>query len=325
MAIVIRGFGKALPVKKVSNNELDPALETSDEWIRSHTGIGNRYICSEGEDSVTLGIEACKNALAFSNELAKKAGRQEILPKDIDLIAVASITTRFKGFPSNSCLIQSALEVTNAAAYDVEAACSGFIYALDMVSSQMIRHNWKYALVCGTEALSTIVDWTDRATCVLFGDGAGAVLLEDVPEIDEQTRGLSTAILGADGNGWECLQASHNDFLKMDGRVVYNFAVGKMAELIKSVMEKENLSIDDVDYFVCHQANERILLAAAKRLGYPIEKFVFNIEPYGNTSSATIPITLADMQADGRLVEGKKIIIAGFGAGLTWGASLIRY
>jgi 3-oxoacyl-[acyl-carrier-protein] synthase-3 len=189
----------------------------------------------------------------------------------------------------------------------------------------MAKHNWKYALIIGTEVMSSIVDWEDRATCVLFGDGAGTILLENNAEIDKAERGLSSFILGAQGSGSQYLYNKFGEALQMDGRAVYNFAVGIMTQLIKDLMEKENLTEDMVDYFVCHQANERILSAAAKRLGFKMDKFIISLDEYGNTSSASIPLTLVDMDEKGMLKEGMTIVSAAFGAGLTYAGAVFRW
>ncbi len=313
MSILFRAAGKALPVRKCTNEDLSKTIDTTDEWIRSHTGIGARYIASEKETASFLGAKACKQAL-------EKAG---VAASEVDVIICSTATTDYNGFPSNACLMQESLQAEQAACFDLSAACSGFIYGLDCAEGLMIRHNWKYALVCGTEILSRITDWTDRSTCILFGDAAGAVLLENKP--DEDTRGLSSFILGAQGTGSKFLYNKHGGKLTMNGHAVYDFAVAIMTKIIKDLMEKENLTENDVDFFICHQANERILRASAKRLGFKIDKFVFNIEEYGNTSSASIPITLADMEERGQLKKGMTLVSAAFGAGLTYSGCVFRW
>lgn len=318
MPIRIAGIGKGLPKKVVKNDELPKELETSDEWIRSHTGIGQRYICEEGENGTSLGVAATKNA--FADCAAKGV---TVLPENIDLIVCATAAADHWGFPSNACLIQKELGAKNAAAFDLTAACSGFIYGLQTASALLNQMNWSTALVVGTEQLSKIADWNDRSSCVLFGDGAGAAILQRSAEGEEA---FGSFVLGADGNGGEYLYIDPKEYLlKMDGRAVYNFAVGKMAEIIKTLMEKDSLSIDDVDMIVCHQANERIIQAAAKRLGYPMEKFAVTIEQYANTSSASIPIALCDLQEKGKIKKGDKLLLAGFGAGLTWGGCTLTW
>ncbi len=315
MSVIIRAAAKALPKNHVINDDLAKKIDTSDEWIRSHTGIGARYIAEEGETSASLGARASEEAL-------KKAGLEA---NQVDLIVCATATPDYHGFPANACLIQESLAAENAACFDLSAACSGFLYALDTAEALMAKHNWKYALIIGTEVLSSIVDWEDRATCVLFGDGAGTILLENNAEIDKAERGLSSFILGAQGSGSQYLYNKFGEALQMDGRAVYNFAVGIMTQLIKDLMEKENLTEDMVDYFVCHQANERILSAAAKRLGFKMDKFIISLDEYGNTSSASIPLTLVDMDEKGMLKEGMTIVSAAFGAGLTYAGAVFRW
>lgn len=315
MSVIIRAAAKALPKNHVINDDLAKKIDTSDEWIRSHTGIGARYIAEEGETSASLGARSSEEAL-------KKAGLEA---NQVDLIVCATATPDYHGFPANACLIQESLGAENAACFDLSAACSGFLYALDTAEALMTKHNWKYALIIGTEVLSSIVDWEDRATCVLFGDGAGTILLENNAEIDKAERGLSSFILGAQGSGSQYLYNKFGEALQMDGRAVYNFAVGIMTQLIKDLMEKENLTEDMVDYFVCHQANERILSAAAKRLGFKMDKFIISLDEYGNTSSASIPLTLVDMDEKGMLKEGMTIVSAAFGAGLTYAGAVFRW
>lgn len=311
MAIIIKTTGKAIPKRIMHNSDFPASLDTSDEWIRSHTGIGSRYIASQEDTSASLGAEACKQVLANEN----------LNPQDIDLIICATATSEYQGFPSNACLIQKELGAKNAACFDLSAACSGFLYAIDTAAALMERHGRRYALVCGTEVLSKIIDWQDRSTCVLFGDGAGAALLENT--FDNSKRGIGSVILGSDGTGYEALYMA--DHLKMNGRTVYNFAVGVITETVKSLLQKENINMEDVDLVVCHQANKRILEAAAKRLNTDMSKFACNMENYGNTSAASIPITLDDLRLQGKLTQGTTIITAGFGAGLTWGGAVIRF
>lgn len=312
--IVIRSIGKSLPKKRVSNNDLPKELNTSDEWIRSHTGIGSRYICGENETVVTMGVEACKIALENTG----------VNPEEIKLLICSTTTPEYVGFPSTACVLQDELGLTNATCFDLTAACSGFLYALNAAEGLMKANDWKYALVCGSEVLSKICDWTDRSTCVLFGDGAGTFLLEKVE--GEEKEGLGTYVSGSDGSGAKALFLDPSDgFMKMDGHAVYNFAVGVMAKTIKEVMEKENLSEADVDYFVCHQANERIISAAAKRLGFNFDKFICSLVEYGNTSSSSIPIALYDMEKEGKIKKGTVIVSAAFGAGLTWAGTVFRF
>lgn len=324
MAIVVRSFGKSVPERRVYNNDLPAELDTNDEWIRSHTGIGSRYIAGENESCLSLGVAASQNAI-------EAAG---IKPEEIQLLICSTTTPTYQGFPSTACVMQPILGTVNATCFDITAACTGFLYALNNAAGMMELNNWKYALLCGSEHLSSLCDWKDRSTCILFGDGAGAVVLERIEDAElnnvktsEKLAGkVGSFVSGSDGSGALALYMSNEDgFMKMDGRAVYNFAVGAMADAIKLVMEKENLTEADVDYFVCHQANERIILAAAKRLGFDSSKFVCSMGEYGNTSSASIPITLFDMNNEGKIKNGTTIVSAAFGAGLTWAGTVIRF
>jgi 3-oxoacyl-[acyl-carrier-protein] synthase 3 len=317
MAIVIQGLGKALPLKEMKNTDFPAELGTSDEWIRSHTGIGSRRIAGSDETSASLAYQACMDALKNST-VAKS-----VTADKIDLIICGTATPDFPGSPSNACLIQNRLQAVHAVCFDLTAGCSGFIYALDTAAAMMERHHWRFALVCGAEVLSRIMDWTDRSTCVLFGDGAGAALLENT--FEPSGLGLGATILGADGTGSDKLYIAPDRRVHMNGRAVYEFAVGHITETVKNLLAKEHLQADDLDLIVCHQANERILEAAAKRLKIDFNKFVRNIEAYGNTSAASIPITLTELIEQGKLHEGMTILITGFGAGLTWGGAIIRF
>ena len=317
MAIVIRGLGKALPLKEMKNTDFPPELGTSDEWIRSHTGIGSRRIAGSEDTSASLAYQACRDALKNSKISEPVAADQ------IDLIICGTATPDFPGSPSNACLIQNKLQAVHSVCFDLTAGCSGFIYALDTAASMMERHHWRFALVCGPEVLSRIMDWTDRSTCVLFGDGAGAALLENT--FEPSGLGLGATILGADGTGADKLYIAPDRRVHMNGRAVYEFAVSHITETVKTLLAKEHLKADDLDLIVCHQANERILEAAAKRLKIDFGKFVCNLENYGNTSAASIPITLNELTEQGKLHEGMTILITGFGAGLTWGGAIIRF
>lgn len=313
MQVIIRSIGKALPKNRVSNDDLPKELETSDEWIRSHTGIGARYLVSENETVVSLGVEACSQVLRESG----------VKVEDIDLLICSTTTSAYAGFPSTACLMQAKLGAVNATCFDIAAACSGFLYGLNNAVAMMNFNNWKYAIVCGSEVLSKICDWSDRSSCVLFGDGAGAFLLE---RTDTENAGIGSFVSGSDGTGEKALYLDPADgFMKMDGHAVYDFAVGVMTKSIQEVLAKENLTEDDVDYFVCHQANQRILQAAAKRLKFNMDKFVCAMVEYGNTSSASIPIALADMKNEGKIKKGTVIVSAAFGAGLTWAGTVFRF
>ena len=317
MAIIIRGIGKSLPLKEMKNTDFPAELGTSDEWIQTHTGISARRIAGEEDTSATLACQACREAL--------KNGKtaEPVTADNIDLIICGTATPEFPGSPSNACLIQNNLQAVRAVCFDITAGCSGFIYALDTAAAMLERHHWRFALVCGAEVLSRIMDWNDRSTCVLFGDGAGAALLEN--SFEPSGLGIGSVILGADGTGADKLYIAPDRRVHMNGRAVYDFAVRHITDTIKTLLAKEHLQIDDLDLIVCHQANKRILEAAAKRLKSDFGKFVCNIAHYGNTSAASIPITLAELAEQGKLHDGMTILITGFGAGLTWGGAIVRF
>ena len=309
----IIGWGHYLPKKVVTNDDLAKIVDTNDEWISTRTGIKTRHLVEE-ELTSDLAYGAAKMAI-------EKAG---ISVDEIDSIVVATVTPD-NTTPSLAAKVANKLNAkSGTVTYDISAACSGFVYGLTQADNMIRLGQIKTALVIGSESLSKIVDWTDRSTCVLFGDGAGAVLLENTA-CDVKEKGLGSVILGSDGTGGGALYINQFRHIEMNGRTVYNFAVRTITETITALMEKESLQIDDVDLIVCHQANSRILEAAASRLNLNPEKVVNNIEQYGNTSAASIPITLADLSAQGRLRDGMVIIMAGFGAGLTWGGCVIRW
>jgi len=358
MAIEIIGTGRAVPDRKVTNDELAKRIDTSDEWIRSHTGIGSRYIADETTAASDLGAAAALEALKWAIERGAVTEKTlEELALTIDLIITGSTTQDYYGCPSTACIIQNSLGAKNAAAMDITAGCSGFNYGLETTAALLNADpRRKRALVIGTELLSRITNWEDRSTCILFGDGAGAVLLEKTaapPLFGAATasgahsasgapggRGLLRTILGADGSGWENLVVrrggSRSPWKKgetidsggtvsMNGQAVYFFAVGIITETVEKIMAEEGLSIDDLKFIVPHQANARIVQAAAKRLKIPEEKFYLNVEEYANTSSASIPIALDELNRSGALKKGDLIITVGFGAGLTYGGNLIRW
>ena len=317
MAIIIQGMGKALPLKEMKNTDFPAELDTSDEWIKTHTGISVRRIAGEADTSATLAYQACKEALKNSKTA------EPVSAEAIDLIICGTATPDFPGSPSNACLIQNNLHAEHAVCFDITAGCSGFIYALDTAAAMLERHHWRFALVCGAEVLSRVMDWSDRSTCVLFGDGAGAALLENT--FEPSALGIGAVVLGADGTGADKLYIAPDRRVHMNGRAVYDFAVRHITDTIKTLLAKEHLQIDDLDLIVCHQANKRILEAAAKRLKSDFGKFVCNMERYGNTSAASIPITLTELSEQGKIHDGMTILITGFGAGLTWGGAIIRF
>jgi 3-oxoacyl-[acyl-carrier-protein] synthase-3 len=286
-----------------------------------------------------LAVEAAFKALTMAAEAEEiPENSPEARLPTIDLIVLGTTSPDYYGCPSTSCVVQHRLGTKNAAVFDINAACSGFIYGLEAAAGMLLAGNRKRALVIGTEVLSRIVNWDDRSTCVLFGDGAGAVLIEKTPA--EGKRGLLRSLLGADGSGWEHLvirrgggrspikkgeTMEHNPHVEMNGQAVYNFAVKAVTETTEALLRQEGISMDDVSLIVPHQANARIVQAAAKRLGVPEEKFFLNIEEYANTSAASIPIALDELNRKGKLNRGDLIMTVGFGAGLTYGGNLIRW
>jgi len=343
MAVEIIGTGRSIPVLKITNDELAKTLDTSDEWIRSHTGIGSRHIADEKTAASDLGAAAGLEALNLAMErgVVKEKNTAE-LALTLDLIVVGTTTQDYNGCPATACLIQHILKAKNAAAMDITVACSSFIYCLETAAALLNADpKRRRALVIGTEVLSRIANWEDRSTCILFGDGAGAVLMEKTCVQDETgSRGLLRTVLGADGSGWENLVIRRGGSrepwkkgetidsggkLTMNGQAVYNFAVGIMTETISKLMDEERIGIDDLKRIVPHQANARIVQAAGKRLKIPEEKFYLNLEEYANTSSASIPIALDELNRSGVLEKGDLVMTVGFGSGLTYGGNLIRW
>ncbi len=321
--IKIIGTGSYVPKGITTNDELSRWVETSDEWISSRTGIKERRL-SIGENTSELASKAAIKALENAN----------MKPEDIELIIVATITGD-SFTPSTACMVQENIGAFNAVAFDISAACSGFIFGLNM-SCQFIKGGqMKNALVIGSEVLSKIVDWEDRNTCVLFGDGAGAAILKASKE-----QGILYNYIGSDGiNGKESLNCTamqvsnpytkiekkEESFITMDGKEVFRFAVKIIPKSINKILEDTNISLDDIKYIIPHQANLRIVEVAAKKLKVDIERFYVNLDKYGNTSSASIPIALDEMNRKGLLKKGDKIILVGFGGGLTWGSTLIQW
>ncbi len=328
MRAVIQAVDFAVPERRITNDELATTLDTSDEWIRSHTGIGSRHIAEPSLVTSDLAFEACQKVL-------KRAG---VAAAEIDLVLVATISGDFLGFPSVSCIVQDRLGAVSAAAMDIGAGCTGFIYGLETARSFILAGSAKKVLVVGVEMLSRIIDWKDRNTCVLFGDGAGAALV--TAENGDGNRGILSSVLRSDGSGAQLLDRPAGgsrlpitdeafdpaaSFLHMDGRQVYNFAVKVVSEGIVDLMERNKVCLNDVAWIVPHQANVRIIEAASKRSKIPLSKFFVNIEEYANTSAASIPIALSEMQAKGLVKQGDLLVTFGFGAGLTYGGNLIRW
>ena len=316
--VSITGLGSRVPDRIVTNEELAKHVDTSDEWILERTGIRERRMADPSEALSDLALPACREALA-------QAG---VEGKDVDLVIVATVTPDMM-FPSTGAVLADQLDARSAAAYDLSAGCTGFVYALaqgyGMVASGLAAR----ALVVGGDVLSRILDWDDRSTLVLFGDGAGAVVLEATPE-----PGFIGFELGADGAGGENLWLpgsgsrlfdESQKYVKMNGREVFKFATRILVQSAEDLLEKCEVSIDDVDLYIPHQANMRIIDHATRKLGVPSDRVVINVDRYGNTSSGSIPLALADAAADGRLQPGRLVLMTGMGAGLTWGSTLIRW
>jgi 3-oxoacyl-[acyl-carrier-protein] synthase-3 len=333
MQAVIRSIDSAVPSRRMSNVEFTAFLDTTDEWIFSHTGIRNRHIADPDQAPSDLAFEACQKVLS----------KAAVPPGEVDLVIVATATGDYLGFPSVACIVQDRLGAKRAGAMDLAAGCTGFIYGLETARNFVLGGGARNVLVVGAEVLSRIVDWQDRNTCVLFGDGAGAALVsasEDARDDSGRPRGLIASVLRADGSGAHLLKRPRGGTrapfdpetfdrtaacLAMDGRQVYNFAVKAIAEGIPEMLAANGFGIDDVAWIVPHQANVRIIEAAAKRAKIPLEKCYLNIEEYANTSAASIPIALTEMDAKGLLRKGDLIATFGFGAGLTWGGNLLRW
>ena len=305
----IVGIGKYIPEKALSNSEIEQILDTSDEWIRSRTGIGNRYI-AENEETSDLAYKAAQQAI-------QNAG---ITAEEVGLIIVATVT-QDQNFPSVACQIQERLGISGCGAMDISAACSGFIYGTAIAKQFIESNSYEYILVVGVEKLSKITDWKDRNTAVLFGDGASAAVIGKVSE----GRGILAYELGADGTGGKHLYLNPENHISMNGREVFKFAVRQMGESAVNVLEKAGLTKGDVDYLVPHQANIRIMEAARERLGLPEEKMSKTIQKYGNTSAASIGISIVDDLAEGKIKDDDIVVLVGFGGGLTWGALALKW
>ena len=313
----IVGTGSYLPPRIVTNQELATRIDTTDEWIVSRTGIRQRHIADERQTSSDLALEAARAALAAAGTTAG----------DLDLIIVATSTPDYV-FPSTACLLQAKLGVRGCAAFDVQAVCSGFVYALAVADSFVRSGQSRNALVIGAEVFSRILDWNDRTTCVLFGDGAGAVVLraDDRP-------GVHASVLHADGSQAGILAVPGNvcggkivgsPFLTMDGPAVFKFAVRVLDEVARETVARCGMQLGDIDWLIPHQANVRILDATAKRLGLPAAKVVVTVDRHGNTSAASVPLALDLALRDGRIKRGHKVMLQGVGGGFTWGASLVE-
>ena len=314
----IIGTGSYLPEKVVTNDDLANALATSDEWIRSRTGIRSRHVAAEGQLASDLALPAAQRALQAAGVTAA----------DIDLIIVATTTPDII-FPSTACILQSKLGVAGCPAFDVQAVCSGFVYALTIADLFIKSGQAKHVMVVGTEVYSQILDWTDRGTCVLFGDGAGAVIVAA-----SENPGILAAKLHADGRHKDmlCVPGSvsggkvwGSPFVRMDGGSVFKFAVRVFEEGANEVLQAAGLKISDLDWFIPHQANIRIMEATAKKLGLPKEKLIATVHHHGNTSAASIPLALDEAVTDGRIHPGQMLLLEAVGGGFTWGAVLMRW
>ena len=331
LTVKISGTGSYLPTRVVTNEEIAARIGSTPEWIYSHTGIASRHVADANESAATMGTEAARRAL-------ESAGTK---PADISMIALATTTPDYGNYPSTACLVQKALGCAPAAAFDLSAACSGFVYGLEMVKNYLLCHPGRKALVIGTEVLSRHVDWSDRSNAMLFGDGAAAVVLETT---DGPAHHLSASLLGANGNGSDLIvreggahrplsvdflreTATKMDvpYLRMDGHAVYAFAVRKLTEVVQALCEQIPIPLGSLDLVIPHQANYRILEAVARRMSFPLEKFYINLRHVGNTSSASIPLCLDKAVREGTIKPGMRLVFVGFGSGLTWAGMLAEW
>lgn len=329
MTIAITGTGSALPEKIVTNFDLEKLVETSDEWIQKRTGIAERRI-SDGETVSTLAADACRKALEMAGKSAE----------DVDLILVATCSPELL-LPCCACQVQELIGASGAAAFDLNAACSGFLFALNTAYAYLHSGICQNVLVVGSEVLSKLVDWKDRGTCILFGDGAGAAFVEasaeDIVRSNGRRAGLECMVQGSDGakgmvlscaeravnNAFTAVRQTDSPYIHMDGQEVYKFATKQVPACIQEALDKADLAADDVDWFLLHQANVRIIESVAKRLKVDIARFPMNIHRIGNMSSATIPVLLDEQNRSGSIREGDRLVLSGFGAGLTYGASIL--
>ncbi len=337
MKAVIRSLGSYAPIRVMPNDELAHQVDTSDEWIYSHTGIRNRHIAASDQAASDLAIEASLNAI----EATKHDGGPALEANDIDLILLATATPDYIGFPSTACIVQAAIGANKAAAMDISAACTGFIYAIEVARSFIIAKSARTVLVIGSEVFSKIVNWKDRSTCVLFGDGAGAALVcaaEDNSSLAWEQGHLGIGYLASDGTGAEHLirpaggskqalipgvTSEEDQFVKMNGRQVYLFAITAIIDSVNKLLESNKLTFEEIDLVVPHQANRRIIEASCKRAGWDESKFFMNMEEYANTSAASIPLAMDELYRAGKIKRGQKIITLGFGGGLTFGGNFL--
>jgi 3-oxoacyl-[acyl-carrier-protein] synthase-3 len=319
---VVRGCGSYLPERILSNKDLERMFETSDEWIVQRTGIKERHIAADDETTSMLAIKACQAALA-------DAGMQA---SEIDLIVCGTSTPDYT-FPSTASLVQHGLGITEGAAFDIQAVCTGFVYAVSTADKFLVSGSHKRALVIGAETFSRIIDWEDRTTAVLFGDGAGAIVLEaQESEGTGDDRGVLTTHLRSDGRYREKLyvdggpgSTKTTGYLRMEGREVFRFAVGQVVDVIRDAFKATGTTPEDLDWFVPHQANRRIIEASADKLGIAREKVVITVDRHGNTSAASIPLALDAARKDGRIKQGDLVMLEAIGGGFTWGSALVRW
>ncbi|HQZ11486.1 MAG TPA: beta-ketoacyl-ACP synthase III [Devosia sp.] len=316
---IVRSVGAYLPSRVVTNEELAKTVDTTDEWIQQRTGITQRYIAAEGENTSDLAVAAGRRAL-------ENAG---LTADDVDLIIVAT-TTPDMTFPATATVVQQKLGSHHGAAFDIQAVCSGFVYAVATADSYLKNDLAKRVLVIGAETASRILDWNDRTTCVLFGDGAGAVVMELGK--GDQERGVLATSLRSDGHHWNKLYTDGGvsstksvGHIRMEGKEVFKHAVGMITDVVVDVFEKTGYGVDDLDWFVPHQANKRIIDGAGQKLGIPPEKVIVTVDRHANTSAASVPLALSTAVADGRIKRGDLVMLEAMGGGFTWGASLIRW
>lgn len=317
----VMGTGSYLPAKVLTNADLEKMVDTSNQWIIDRTGVRERRIAAENETTSTMAAEAARRALAAA----------KLAPSDIDLIIVGT-TTPDLIFPSTACLVQAELGIHDCPAFDVQAVCTGFVYALSIADKFIRTGSARNALVIGAETMSRIVDWTDRTTCVLFGDGAGAVVLSAAPE-----QGIIASHLHADGQYKDLLRtpcgvsyrpeelSNGRAFVNMAGSEVFKVAVSTLGRIVDETLEANGLQKSDIQWLVPHQANVRIIAATAKKLGLPMERVVLTVERHGNTSAASIPLAFDEAVRDGRIQRGDTVLMEGFGGGFTWGSVLLKY
>ncbi|MCI9545388.1 MAG: ketoacyl-ACP synthase III [Lachnospiraceae bacterium] len=327
MAVNICGTGSYIPSHVMDNDGIAGLVDTSDQWIRERTGVKRRHIV-DGETTVSMACEAGLQALR----------QADVAAEEIDLILVSTISSNVI-LPCAACEVQKRLRAVNATCFDLSAACTGFVLAYNTAAAYLAGGIYKTALVIGSESLSNLTNWKDRGTCILFGDGAGAAVLKADARrmyfpVTHSDGGKGGALTLKSRHDWNVLNApvqgderynGDEFFMQMDGKAVFQFAVKKVPEVIRETLERNGVSQEEISWFLLHQANKRIVESVAKRLGEPIEKFPMNIQEYGNTSSASIPILLDEMNRRGALKKGQKLVMAGFGAGLTWGAALYEW